>query len=300
MIICKKRIISLDFLKNYNDKNIKIGIHVTNKEYEILGFNEFEEGIMIEPDPCFGVNCYKNANGYSFPDKTKPKEYRVVNTIYWTWKDWGGNEHSKLCDISKKVYPKVEVPASNIEFMFKKNNNGEPFIIANLDTREESIIKQTINMFLEIFGFCEIFDEDLELLDINNKIKRCNWELLPPGVKAVAFSKKEENKEKKKHVRPDFNQFRLDALYLFNPKEVYQGTKGFAGYYAFIYKNTCFLENGFYGNATYIVPKSKWKELSQLSKQEVLSTNCLIEKVNHTADWLTRINQLMNKIENTK
>ena len=150
MIISKKRIISLDFLDKYKNDNIKIGIHVTNNEYEKLGIKKFVEGIAIQPSPEFGINCNRNSNGYSFPDKTKPKEDRVINTIYWTWQDWGGNEHGDYFDISRKVYPRVEIPASNIEFILTKNNSGESFILANIDSNtDKEIIKQTINMFLE-------------------------------------------------------------------------------------------------------------------------------------------------------
>ena len=139
-------------------------------------------------------------------------------------------------------------------------------------------------MFLEIFGFCEIFDEDLDLIDIHNKIKRCNWELLPPGVRTIALTSIKREKESKKKKRPDYNQ-------------IFVGSGGFTGYYAFVFKNTCFLENGYYGNATYVVPNDKWKELSQLSKQEVLSTTDVIDKVNHTSDWFDKIDILMNKHE---
>lgn len=298
MIISKKRILSVDFLDKYKDDNIKIGIHITNKEYEKLGIKEFVEGTIIQPSPEIGINCYRNANGYSYPDKTKPKEFRVVNTIYWTWKDWGGNEHGDFFDVSREVYQKIEVPANNVELVLTKNKSGQSFILANVDSNtERDILKQTINMFLEIFGFCEIFNKDLDLIDIHNNIKRCNWELLPPGVKTIALTNINKEKAAQKSKRPDYNQSRLDVLDSYKPSEVFVGTGGFTGYYAFLFKNTCFLENGFYGNATYVVPKDKWKELSQLSKQEVLSTTDVIDKVNHTSEWFGKIQILMNKYE---
>lgn len=298
MIISKKRITSLDFLDKYKNDNIKIGIHVTNNEYEKLGIKEFVEGTTIQPSPEFGINCNRNSNGYSFPDKTKPKEDRIINTIYWTWQDWGGNEHGDCFDISRKVYPRVEIPASNIELLLTKNNSCEPFILANIDSKtDKKIIKQTINMFLEIFGFCEIFNEDLNLIDVHNKIKRCNWELLPYGVRAIALTSINKETEREKKKRPDYNQLRLDTLNSYKPSEIFVGSGGFTGYYAFVFKNICFLENGYYGNATYVVPKDKWKELSQLSKQEVLSTSDVIDKINHTREWFSKIDILMSKHE---
>lgn len=298
MLISKKRIISLDFLDKYKNDDIKIGIHVTNNEHEKLGIKEFVEGIVVQPSPEFGINCNRNSNGYSFPDKTKPKEDRIINTIYWTWQDWGGNEYGDYFDVVRKVYPRIEIPASNIEFLLTKNNSGESFILANLNSKaDKQIVKQTINMFLEIFGFCEIFNKNLDLVDVHNKIKRCNWELLPPGVKAIALTSAIKEKERKNKQRPDYNQFRLDTLNSYKPLEIYVGSGGFSGYHAFVFENTCFLENGYYGNATYVVPKEKWKELSQLSKQEVLATSDIIDKVNHTREWFDKIDALMNKHE---
>ena len=194
------------------------------------------------------------------------------------------------------MYPKVEIPASNIEFLLTKNNSGESFILANINSKtDKQIVKQTINMFLEIFGFCEIFNEDLDLVDIHNKIKRCNWELLPPGVRAITLTS--ANKEKNNKKRPDYNQLRLDTLNSYEPIEIFVGSGGFTGYHAFVFENICFLENAYYGNATYVVPKDKWKELSQLSKQEVLATSDVIDKVNHTKEWFDKIDALMNKYE---
>lgn len=120
MIINKKRIISLNFLNNINIDDIEIGIQVTNKEYKKLGLEKFEEGIAIQPSPLLGIYSNRNANGYSYPDKEKGKEYRIVNTIQWVLRDWGGYEHSGYTDISRYVYPKIEVEAANVELMFQK------------------------------------------------------------------------------------------------------------------------------------------------------------------------------------
>lgn len=181
MLIKKKRINSLNEINKVTKGKYNIGIHVISDEYKKIGLSRFENGLIIEPSETFGVNCYKNTNGYSYPDKTKPKETRIVNTIYWTWQDWAHNYHSEYVDIPRKVYPRVEVPASNIEFQLIENTRGDKYIIANINEKtSEEVRKQTINMFLEIYGYCEILDEDLNLVRIPN-IKRCNWELLPPS-----------------------------------------------------------------------------------------------------------------------
>ncbi len=298
MLITKKRIISTDFLNKYLNTDFKIGIHITNEEYKKLGLEKFDEGLVIEPSPNLGVNCKRNAFGDSYPDKTKPKEFRVINTIHWSLPDWGGHIHEGYVDITREVYQRVKLPAYNIEFLLTTNENNESFIIAKLDEKNNiDIIKQTINMFLEIFGFCQIFDKNL-CITKRVKIKRCNWELLPPGTKADIsriIGNNQQTVQKNKH---DFNQYRLDILNSYNLPVVYEGTNGFLGYYAYVFAKICVLENAYYGNATYIVPKEKWQKLSKMSKQEILITKEIIEKINHSEKWESKIRSIIKKYEN--
>lgn len=41
----------------------------------------------------------------------------------------------------------------------------------------------------------------------------------------------------------------------------------------YIFSIKLFLESGAYGNITYIIPKSEWKTLSKLSKNDLSKTN---------------------------
>lgn len=295
MLIIKKRINSIEFIKKLKLEDITIGIKVNNKEYEKLGISKFEEGRAIEPSPLFGTNCKKNTFGYSYPDKTKPKKEEVIGTRHWRLQDWGGHWHSGYSNIIRKVYPKIEIAPTNIEFIFVKNKNGNKFIIANIsESQKTKFLKQTINMFLEIFGFCEIFTKNLEL--ISNKIKRCNWKILPPGIKSCIEEQKTLEKENKKN-RKNFEKYRLEVLDNFNPLEIYEGTGGFTGYYAYIFNKTCFLESGAYGNATYIIAKNEWKSLSKLSKNDLSKTNKILEKIIHNEKWEQEIKSLIKKFE---
>lgn len=65
MIICKKRINSINFINSMQLDKIEIGIQVTDREYEKLGVKQFEEGMAVEPSPLFGINCERNTCGYS-------------------------------------------------------------------------------------------------------------------------------------------------------------------------------------------------------------------------------------------
>ncbi len=293
MLINKKRINSLNEINKATKGKYNIGIHVTSDEYKKIGLSKFENGLTIEPSAEFGINCNKNTNGYSYPDKTKPKEKRVINTRYWTWEDWGHNLHSEIVDIPRMVYPRVEVPSANIEFQLMENTHGDKYIIANIDENtSEEIKKQTINMFLEIYGYFEIVDEDLYPVR-NPYIKRCNWQILLPSVREMIitkYSKKNNNTNKDSYLKE-----RLTKLDSYNPAVIYEGLGGFSGYYAYVFDKICILESPIYGNATYIVPKDRWEELSKMSKKDVLNDPDIIDKYNHDTGWLNKIDSLMKK-----
>lgn len=297
MVIAKKRINSIDFLDKIDSKKIYIGIRITEDEYKKLGIDEFEEGLSIEPSPNYGINCRRNTEGYSYADKSSEKVYRYITTREWSLLDWGGYEHTGYSDVYRYAYPKIEVSPTNIEMVLTKDKNDRKFIIANIkDYSNKSLLKQIINMFLEVFGYCEVFNEDLDLVKDNLLIKRCNWEILPKGIKIDIKSLKDKKKHKSKNK--GFEEYRIETLNKFNPIDIFCGTGGFTGYYAFIFNKYCCLESSYYGNATYVIPVKNWEELSKMSKGDLLSSKYIIKKINHNENWHKDLVDVMREVNN--
>ena len=295
MIIAKKRINSVDFIEDFESKEFLIGIRITNNELAKLDIKSFDDGLAIEPSPKFGVNCRKNTNGYSYPDKNQDKVYRYITTIEWNLKDWGGYEHSGYSDIYRYAYPRVEVAPTNIEFVLRTDEKDNKYIIANFDdTNNKDRVKLIINMFLEIFGFCELFDKEYNLIKASNRIKRCNWEILPKGIKLDSLMNK-KHKNKSNENKKSFEEYRFNTIESYGSNDIFCGTGGFTGYFAFVFNNICCLECNYYGNATYIIPSKGWKQLSQLSKRELLNSKDIITKITHTSGWTTEFSKLMKK-----
>ena len=147
-----------------------------------------------------------------------------------------------------------------------------------------------MNIFLEIFGNCYVFEDELNT-NITTR-KRCNWEILPKGEKPslhIIRMLTLQNKDIE-----TFDVKRLQFLEKFNASEIVEGTNGFHGYYAFIFEKYCFLESAFYGNATYIIPKENWESLSQKTKQELLDEDKVIKKINHTQKWFINMKKTIN------
>jgi hypothetical protein len=301
MLIRKTRILSADFSKKFviNGK-LYIGVPADTdniKKIE-LDINQGETSVL--PSAYLGVNCRRNADGEWIVDKSGEKEWRTVNTVMWTWQDWGGNEHSKWCDIVKECYPKHFIEPTLIEIQLIKSSNKEYLAsIINADNFEQQkdVIKQTINMFLEIFGYCLLYNERFTV-DASN-IKRCQWEFLPQGERIWVTSQWHEKMRERNENCDDFYQYRLDVISDFSPNEVYTGEKGMTGYFAFVFDDFCIFENGKYGNATYITNTNHWQQLSQMTKQQLFATNNVKVRFIHHSNWHQNIRRFMRETTNS-
>ena len=289
--ITKTKIRQLKLPKDFSITDIQIG--VPNKKDEALKVGLNKVGDVILPSSKFGIACNKNANGYSYPDKTKPKERRYITT---NWIQPFGNEYASSvpCDIYKKCYPIVEVPPTEIEFTLYENPKNEQYVIALLtDSVRNNYLTDVVNIFLEIYGECFVFDDEI---DLNNDTKRqrCNWEILPPGELPSVHMK--EQLRRKGEKTDTYDVSRLETLERYMAQQVVEGINGFEGYYAYVFEQYCVLESAVYGNATYIIPKENWEFWSQKSKKELFDENVVIEKLIHKENWKWKIFSVMKKL----
>ena len=291
--IAKTRIRKITLPKGYEAGSIQIGIPAGDKE--IAKLNLQNVGDMVLPSAKFGPVCEKNAHGYSYPDETQPMVRRYVTTI---WTQPYGNDYASpvASDIYRKCYPVVEVPPTEIELELFEDQNGVRYIIANLtDEIRENYMVQAVNLFFEIFGECYVYSDEFSMATSNNR-RRCNWQMLPPGQKPSAHL---ANMLRDAGENADsYDVERLRVLDRYNAEQVVEGINGFEGYYAYVFENHCVLESAIYGNATYIIPKENWEELSQKTKQELLDDNVVVAKLIHNARWQYVIRSKMRELEN--
>lgn len=279
-----KRIRSLCIPKAYDSNKIQIGIPVTDDEAEKVGL--VKAGNIVLPSGMFGPQSRKNAYGYTYADKTKEKERRYITTN-WVY-PYGNTEASKVAaDIYRECYPKIEVEPYGIEMQLFENENNQQFVIINMtDEIRKQYMKEAINLLLEIYGVCYVYNG---VVGFENTIKRrrCNWEMLPPGEMP---SRHVEKQLKAMHQSTDtYDIERLNYVETYNALEMVEGINGFKGYYAYLYENYCVLESAFYGNATYIIPKDNWEELSQRTKRELIDEKKLVGKIDHNEKWKKNI-----------
>lgn len=286
-----KRIRSLCIPKSYDLNKIQIGIPVMNDEAEKVGL--VEVGDIVLPSGMFGPQSRKNAYGYTYADKTKEKERRYITTN-WVY-PYGNTDASKVAaDIYRECYPKIEIEPYSIEMQLFENKNNQQFVIINMtDEIRKQYMKEAINLLLEIYGICYVYNGVVGF-EKTIKKRRCNWEILPPGEMP---SKHVEKQLKAMNQNTDtYDIERLNYVETYNALEMVEGINGFRGYYAYLYENYCVLESAFYGNATYIIPKDNWEELSQRTKRELIDEKKLVGKIDHTEKWKKNIARIFKNL----
>ena len=286
------RIRQLTLPTSFDINKIQIGIPIETDQATLVGLRNVGESVL--PSPDFGCVSKRNACGDEYADKSQPKRRRYVNTI---WVQPFGNAYASPSpvDVYKKCYPKVMVPPIGIELVLYENYEKKRFVLADLTQKiRENHLVDVVNLFLEIYGCCYVFDEEIEVIPIKKR-HRCNWELLPPGEKPSMHLTRQLKKQGLAHDTFDVN--RLYLLDRYDVEFVAEGINGFGGYYAYIFKKYCVLESAVYGNATYIIPKENWEILSQRTKQELLDEGLVVAKIIHTADWKYEIRRVIRKLE---
>lgn len=270
------------------------GIEVTEGDVHLLkkiGFKDLTPNQQILPRPI-GAKTLFNAQGAVVRHKDRPKEVHYRSVFV---KDWHGNYH--LADVPYKRYPRTQIPAPLIELCLIRKNDSLLLISPELENSHESTERNrsVINIFLEIFGRCDIFTTDSLPVLQDLPIKRVNWEILPVGeypwerlsdIMGKIMSTKPNVRRKQTHM--------MELILGYKPSQVIIGVGGFRGYIimAFEDKHLYVVENPLYGNATYVFDDN-WEEFSKLSKSDVINNNLMKYRYEHRLGWESNIDNLL-------
>lgn len=308
MIINKKRInklTSLEWLKDGQKIVIVLRDAMRFKENLIeLGFTDkFEEGERILPK-IVNPTTRRNAEKFYIPDKTKPKE-KYYQTLWWTRSEWAGRgetiEVSDYVDIPRERYQRIEYQPYSVELILKHDVYGKVMIVTDVieyTQQNHKLILNSINIFLTNFEECEILTDKLNDLTPVKSIY-LNWEVLPQG--EYPWSKMEEDLEKISTGNSKTNRKmmieRCQYINEFNPDFRAYGKAGFKGYviFGFNKKNIYVLESVYSNNATYVFAEN-WKELSKLTKAQILNGGLHNARLIHRDNWKKDIRFLLEKV----
>jgi hypothetical protein len=257
-----------------------------------IGFpDDPSSGDTVLPATLGPVSRY-NAEGKEEVHRNRPMEtaYRQVE---WHWTECHGRdrvEQSRIADVPYKRYPRTLVPPPSVEMTFVRDAVGNRLILTQSTTltpENHEHIAHVINLFLELFGECNVMDRNLELIH-HPRIRRINWTILPRG--KMPWTQLQRDLEPVVSRQPGGNQpviwHRLAAVEAHGPDFVAVGRGGFDGYLvlAFPNRNLYVLECVHLGNATYVFGDN-WETLSKLSKAEILSENLQKARLIHREGW---------------
>lgn len=268
-----------------------------------IGFNlPPNVGEKILPSTDFGPVSKFNAEGKYIVHRDKPKE-TAYRTVEWTWEEWRGRydteERTDFVEVPYERYPRTFVSPPSIELTITQNDDGELFLVSpsiDFGSDNHDTIIHITNLYLETFGECEIFTDDLDSYQLPN-VQRVNWDILPPGeypwerleehVKPIIDRAKKGNRPVIKH--------RFSTINTYNPEFHAIGRGGFWGYVVFGFpeKRLYVFESSYTGNATYVF-RDNWRELSKLTKSEILNNDLQEDRIIHRKNWPNRIHELLS------
>lgn len=177
MIIKKSRINSVDkyFANIAEDKEVYVSVPADENNIDLLKMDGCLDGTCVVPQPIGPVTRF-NLYGKELIHKEMEKEHREIERDYHIV-DWHGTDHYGTCFQNRMCYPKEYIfpPLSRI---IRDSGKLRSELLTKADVE---LLKHTINMFLEVFGYCEIVDKDENPIGQKIKIKEVSWRILPPG-----------------------------------------------------------------------------------------------------------------------
>lgn len=272
-------------------KTVRFVAPVADNSKELLtqlGFdNDLNVGDYLIPS-ALGKYTNFNANGSIKIRKDLPMEPESI-MFHGASRDWHGGIHYGIRTRTMDKYPRecIHAPSETLEIA---EIDGKLFISTselNLNDTDETRNIHVTNVMLECFAEFEILDAEKQKI-IGPKLKRLQWDVLPPGEypwvksKAIISSVTEKLDEKDKKVI----EHRMQVISRRNPDFLATGRAGFSGYFVYGFKNkdVYVLESIHLDNATYVF-NSDWESLSQLSKSQIINSTIPHNRIIHNGKW---------------
>lgn len=266
-----------------------------------IGFSSsLAVGERVLPAPSGTVSTF-NAEGDFEIHRDQPMEtaYRQGE---WTWQEFRGRyetvEKSKIVDIPYKRYPRTPIPPPAVELTIAGSPTGQKVVVSpqiRFTPKSESALVHVVNLFLELFGECEVLRSDLSPI-APAKLIRLNWEVLPPG--KLPWEKLQKRLQPIVNKQPEGNRVVIDkrheTIAAHDPEFVAVGRGGFGGYviFGFPSKSIFILESTKVNNATYVLERD-WEQLSIMTKAELLDGKLHKKRVIHRESWFSEIHALL-------
>ena len=235
-----------------------------------------------------------NSEGRWVVHNDQPLEERVVGQRIWRWRQFRGrydfDEKERIVDVTRWCYPRTFLEPPGLEMSVQVVQKRTRLVSVLQEGTSAELIRHAVNLYLEFFGQCHLTDAPDEVPIVLPK--RVNWRMLPPG--SNPWERARHAVEEKAATLSDDAQFIIAERQRFicslGPQEVFVGQGGFSDYLAYVFpeKNLAVLESVTRGNAIYVF-EGDWRQLSQLSKKEVLAGKLQKARIIHATGWQQRV-----------
>lgn len=254
----------------------------------------------VLPDSSIGRHSKRNVEGYQEVLKSEPKILRTYNLgerpVFGDWSKGSFELHA-----SRKVYRRIQHPTESFtisseiidigqdydgEYIIFKVKINEIFIKKSEDFTERLL--HGINVLMESHGKADIFESSANMIDYIASLS-VDWEIFPPGTRELDITRIIGDRVKLDQAeKADFAD-RYDFLKSLNPIRFVKGLGGSGTYFGAIYQEDLVVfENIKYGNAIYVLFEN-WREVSKLSRTEILSGNYNYLRIVHDSSWKTKL-----------
>jgi hypothetical protein len=303
IVACVVTLSSLDISKA---RLKSIGVQMVN------GSLSFPDTIV--PRPTAGRYSAVNAQGTVEKLTDKPMVWRDYPVETPNFGDWSKGSHTVY--ISRKVYQTRRIPPQEtelkIEFLGEEQQaSGDKAYtfrftlerpLPKTDENFDDELLRLLNLLQENVGAADVFSTDATLEDYLRTVK-VNWEILPAGqrdanIARITAAIKNPDAETRKRIVD-----RYDFFMRLGPTALVQGMGGLRRYFGAQFSETVVaFENMEYGNAIYVLV-GKWRELSQKTKQELMSSGEEGKeyfRVTHLQGWKTLVRSIIRKLLRTR
>jgi len=266
-----------------------------------IGFSEMPSSGQTVLPRRIGPATKRNADGYFIVHKDQDKVSRSFELVTRRSQFCGRDQREIVEDYhsySRMCYPRTFVHPLGLELTYFEPEDRNAYYGSSLFQKgyDDNSIIAAINVFLELFGCCEIVGANSSSIP-QVRIQRVNWELLPQGegVPAVESFEPLVNSMRNSAHRTVAKR-QLSALHRYAPTALAVGCGGFNGYVAFLYEDrgVTVLESIEPNNATYIFD-GNWEEVSQLSKLQIVQDELCLERVIHSSSWGANMHRIFHE-----
>ena len=208
-------------------------------------------------------------------------------------------EREEVVDKSYQRYPREHIEAYSQELGAFISDSDVSIVVSGpyklqVET-SKSVLLNTIRMYVEIFGSCEIVTDPNVVIDHPER-RQLNWVILPRGRRPweeseAAIAKVMQRLSVSSQI---VVKDRINSILRYDPEFTAFGQHGFNKYvvYGWDKKKIYLLESTDVDNATYVL-KEDWESLSRLTKAQVLATGAHHARIIHHKGWTGELNNLM-------